>query len=160
MAPMGRRSTAWLAVAIWALLVLELGSESFSQASTSRFLAPLLRWLLPALSADGLTLLEHAIRKTAHLVEYALLAALGYRALRLSTGFGLAAQLLLVTALVAGVASLDETLQAGRPSRGGHPGDVLLDVAGGLLGLAVAVALSRHPRLGRWLPPRRAPGAS
>jgi len=158
MAPMVRESAAWLAVGVWALLVLQLGGDSFSHESTSRFLAPLLRWLLPGLSAEGLAQLEHAIRKTAHVVEYAVLALLCYRALRLSTGLGPAVQLLLVIALVAGVAGLDETLQSGRPSRGGRLGDVGLDVAGGLLGLVAGVALSRHPRLGRWLPPRRAAG--
>jgi VanZ family protein len=158
MAPMARESTAWLAVGVWALLVLGLGSDSFSHESTSRFLGPALHWLLPGLSAEGLGQLEHAIRKTAHVVEYAALALLCYRALRLSTGLGLPLQLLLALALVAGVAGLDETLQSAIPSRGGRLGDVLLDLAGGLLGLAVGVAASRHSGMGRWLPPRSDPG--
>ncbi len=141
MAPMARGWTAWLAFGIWALVVLQLGGDAFSQDSTSRYLAPLLRWLLPALAADALRDVEHAIRKAAHLVEYAVLAVLALHALRLTSGRGLASQLLLAFALLAGVAALDETLQSREPSRSGRLGDVVLDAAGGLLGLAAAVFL-------------------
>ena len=143
MAHMKRGRMAWLAVGIWAFVVLGLGSNSFSQESTSRYLGPLLRWLLPALSADALRDVEHAIRKAAHLVEYAVLAVLAYRALHLTSRRGLAGQLLLAFALLLGVAALDETLQSRVPSRSGRLGDVALDAAGGLLGLAAAVSL--HP---------------
>jgi VanZ family protein len=150
---MTRGWTAWLAVGLWALLVLGLGSEPFSEASTSRFLGPVLHWLLPRLSADALADLEHAIRKTAHVVEYTLLAVLAYRALHLSAALGAGVKLLLAIALVGAVASLDEWHQSGEPSRTGQAADVLLDVSGSLVGLGVALALRRHAHL-RWLPDR------
>ncbi len=146
MARMARGLAAWLAFGIWALLVLQLGSDAFSQDSTSRYLAPLLRWLLPALSADALRDVEHVVRKAAHLVEYAVLAVLAQRALRLTTRRGLASQLLLALVLVSGVAALDEALQSRLPSRSGRLGDVALDAAGALLGLAAAAFLLPHLR--------------
>jgi VanZ family protein len=149
-----RASLAWLAFALWACIVLGLGSDAFSDGSSSRYLLPLLRWLLP--EAETLTLLKilHAVRKLAHLVEYAVLGVLCYRALRLSTRIGLAGQLLLTTALLVVLAGADEARQALSSVRSGRLRDVGLDVAGGLAGLAIVVSLSRSRWARRWFPSR------
>ena len=53
-----------------------------SAAHTSRFLVPFLRWLDPQISLAALNAIQFGIRKLAHLTEYAILAALLWRALR------------------------------------------------------------------------------
>ena len=140
----------WLAVGLWIAVVLSLSSDRFSAESTSRFLAPLVRWIYPAISAETEQLLQFLARKGAHAFEYAVLAALAFQALRQSSSPWRAAGLAL--ALVLAVAVADETRQAFSAARTGSPVDVALDVAGGaalLLLLAGIRRLSRVRRLQR-----------
>jgi VanZ family protein len=141
---------AWLVVALWAGIVLGLGSDAFSHSSTSRFLLPLLRWLLPDAEPATLAALLGGIRKAAHGVEYAALGILGYRALRLSLRLPLFGQVAVALGLVCAVAALDEALQSRSPLRSGRLADVGLDVAGGLAGVAVGLRLARSPRMRCW----------
>ena len=83
------------------------------------------------------------VRKTAHLVEYGILALLSFRAALLSAGrnrFTTAAWITLF--LVAALASADEARQAFSSTRTGSPYDVMLDVLGGsvvILGLLLVL---------------------
>ena len=63
-------TAVWLLVVVWTGLILWAGSDNLSMAQTSRFLVPLLRWLMP--DADGPTLWKvlFTLRKAAHLIEY------------------------------------------------------------------------------------------
>ena len=116
--------------------------------TTSRFLGPLVDWLLPDLSESGRHAVLYTIRKSAHLVEYAVLALLAMRAFWLSwhrppwQTSGLAAL------VVAAMAITDETLQGLTAERTSSAWDVLLDIAGGLAAMA-----------GYWLIRRRWPSA-
>ena len=142
----------WLIVAIWTAIVLGLGSDSFSHSSTSRILLPLLQWLLPGAEPETLALLLRWIRKTAHVVEYAVLGILAYRALRLSVHLPTLGHLGIATGLVLAVAASDEGRQARSELRSGRLADVGLDATGGLAGAAAGFSLGRLPRTRRWFP--------
>jgi len=144
----------WLAVALWVAAVLGLSSDRFSAESTSRVLAPLLRWMLPELRAETEQLLLHGLRKAAHAFEYAVLAALTYRALRESSspwrsaGFALG--------LVVAVAVADESHQVFEAARTGSGADVSIDVAGGATALLLIAGMRRLAQMRRL--EREAPG--
>jgi VanZ family protein len=131
----------WVAVGLWIAVVLGFSGDQSSAESTSRFLFPLLRWIFPALSEENLQLIHFVVRKGAHAFEYAVLAALTYRALRESSapwrsaGFALA--------LVTAVAAADETHQTFAVAREGSATDACIDVAGGATGLLLLAGIRR-----------------
>ncbi len=134
---------AWLAVALWAALILTLSGEGFSAASTSRFVGPLVRWLFPDISPQTLESVHLAIRKGAHATEYGLLALLALRAERLGTARIPNAAMARVLTLCTVVAGVDELRQARLELRTGSAGDVGLDLAGAVAALALALGI-RH----------------
>jgi VanZ family protein len=130
-------------VVAWIALVQIFASGSFAASETSRFIGPLLRWLFPDADADSIAAAHFAIRKSAHLVEYAILALLALRAFRLSferPRVWLAAASL---ALALAVAVVDESRQAALENRTGALSDVALDIAGAASALALACAVRR-----------------
>jgi VanZ family protein len=142
-----RRTTqtwlAWLIALGWGAFIWNLGSDEFSMSSTSRILGPLLSWLSPESTAVQRQEALVAIRKLAHVAEYALFALLVARAIAIAfsarTRTVFAGTLLAVTAL----AAADEFRQAWSQLRTGSPTDVALDVTGGLLALAALYLLRR-----------------
>jgi VanZ family protein len=136
--------SAWLAVIACITLVLWAGSESFSAASTSRFLRPMLLFFFPDLSPRELWRAQVWIRKAAHAVEYAALALLAFRALRLSLDTILARLAAGALLLVLVVATVDEFRQGFLSLRTGAPSDVVLDCSGALLAVGIAVAYRRR----------------
>jgi VanZ family protein len=130
----------WLPVVLWLGVILSFSTEAASAQRTSRFLGPLIAWLFPHWDEATRAAAHVAIRKTAHVTEYALLAVLLLRALRGTAGiernrwqWRLA---LLAVVIAAAVAGLDESLQSRSATRTGSPRDVALDTAGALLGVA------------------------
>jgi len=105
-------------------------------SQTSRFIRPLLHFLFPAASEETIQLYHAYIRKAAHVTEYAVLAVIAFRTLKLSRA-PLTVSYLLPIALVMLIASIDEFNQSFEPSRTSSPYDVLLDIAGGITGLAI-----------------------
>ena len=77
-------SIGWITLSVIAMAIWIFSGESFSAASTSRFITPFLRWLDPDISYQAILRTRFYIRKAAHLTEYAVLAVLAFRALRLS----------------------------------------------------------------------------
>jgi VanZ family protein len=75
----------------------------------------------------ALEVVNFAVRKLAHFVEYAILAALTWRADR---------RVLVALGVALAVAVVDETQQAFTMFRTGSPFDVLLDCAGAATALA------------------------
>jgi len=130
------------------VVILGLGSAEFGAAETSRYLLPLLRWLLPGRSGHIYYELMVLIRKTAHVTEYGLLGWLAFRAVWLSRSqqSALAQVALLALALAAAVAMADETRQSFLPSRTSSPWDVALDVSGALAAIGLALLWLRHGR--------------
>jgi len=132
-------------VAAWAALILALSTDSFSSQNTSRIVGPLLDLLFPGLGAETRTAVHAAVRKSAHVVEYAVLAVLAWHACLLGRRAHALRAAGVALLLVLAVAGLDEAGQARRAARTGSVRDVALDTAGGALALAGA-ALWRGAR--------------
>jgi VanZ family protein len=135
----------WLPLVVW-LVVIFVGSTNLMSAEhTSRFIVPFLLWLKP-MSPQTIWVILVFMRKCAHVTEYAILALLLWRALRslpavsmkMSMSFG--AALLGCTVF----AAMDEFHQSFVKSRTPSVHDVLLDVAGALLGLLIGASLARR----------------
>ena len=86
-------------------------------------------------SPDALSLLSLLVRKAAHMSEYAVLALLYLRALRLEGKTHPFAKAFVLCVIYA---ASDEFHQAFVPGRGPSPVDVAIDAAGGALGLFFA----------------------
>lgn len=126
----------WAPVIAWMLLIFVASGDLMSAEHTSRFLLPFLHWIAPDISPTTLASIQLLVRKCAHLTEYAILAALLYRAfLRDQDRFLRAAALAFVVAAI--YASLDEFHQSFISSRTGSPWDVIIDCAGAMIGLTI-----------------------
>jgi len=125
-------------------------SDLGSSEHTGSLLEPLLRFFAPNLAPETFELIHVAIRKTAHLTEYAILAALLFRALLATSGNRPPATrwrvALLAWLLAAAFATSDEFHQTFVDSRGPSASDVLIDATGAAVGLALVVAASRARR--------------
>jgi VanZ family protein len=136
----------WAPVIAWMLLIFVASGDLMSAEHTSRFLVPFLLWLKPDISVETVAQIHFFVRKLGHLAEYAILATLLWRAFDKSQrGFQRAAATAFVIAAV--YASLDEFHQSFIPSRTGALQDVLIDLCGAMLGLAVC-ALANFPKSG------------
>ena len=135
--------TAYAPLIIWIAVVLSLGSGMGSMNETSRLIRPLLEFIFPSAPPEILTIYHGYIRKSAHFVEYAVLALLAFRALapfrhKYALAFGVAVF----------VAIIDEFNQSLNPSRTSSIRDVALDLAGAasaILVLAI-IAICRRSR--------------
>ena len=139
----------WLPVLIW-LGVIFVGSTSVMSAEqTSRYIVPFLLWLKPGMSPKAIWTIVVVVRKSAHAIEYAVLALLLWRALRSvptvrTRTFVVFGAVLLGCALVA---VSDEFHQTFVKSRTPSVRDVLLDVGGAFLGLMICATFARrHPK--------------
>ena len=140
---------AWALVFFWATVVWILGGDYFSLAKTSRTISPWLDWLVGGLDPATRFKIFLAIRKSAHFIEYAILAILTFRAALLSARRNhLATAGWCALFLVATLATADEWRQAFSSARSGSPFDVMIDVTGGvfaILGLILVMRRMRSP---------------
>lgn len=128
----------WLPALAWAVAISGFSTGAFTAEHTSRIIIPILRWLLPHAATATLYQLHFYIRKCAHFTEYFILSLLvlrGIRAGRPGTRFAWA---LVVIAIVACYASLDELHQRFVPGRTPAIHDVLIDTTGGAAAQLVA----------------------
>jgi VanZ family protein len=140
----------WLPVLLWMSVIFIASSDLMSAERTSHFIGPFLRWFVPDISPETIASIQIVVRKCAHLVAYAILAALLHRALRQNIRqLGRAALFAFLMAFT--YASLDEFHQSFVASRTGSPWDVAIDCLGALVGLAVCLAAG-IPKSGRSLP--------
>lgn len=132
--------TIWLPPLVWMAAIMWFSSGDFSAENTGGILAPLFQWLLPWASPAQINALHAIVRKTAHVTEYAVLAALWFvtftRERRWSARTAAWAALLIAI----GWAFLDELHQATEPSRTASAVDVVYDSTGALLASLVARA--------------------
>lgn len=112
----------WLPVIVWSAVILSASSDSFSSTQSQG-------WLFRLLGREVPYELHVAIRKLGHIVAYAILGALAWRADRRMT---------VAIAIALLVAVTDEWHQSMIASRTGTPWDVLLDVVGAWLGIVGA----------------------
>ncbi len=134
-----RRWIYWGPAATWMVLIFLGSTGALADSRTSRFLAPVLRWLFPGIAEVTVERLVFAIRKCAHMAEYGLLAVLVLMGLNGAFRFlprewcwrraGLAFGICVLYAVS------DEIHQAFEPERYGSPVDVLIDTAGAAVAL-------------------------
>lgn len=135
----------WLPVFIWLGMIFVGSTNLLSTEQTSRFVVPFLQWLKPDISAEALAQIHFVVRKLGHIFEYAILAMLLWRAvrggtnLRMSMSFVFAA----VWLVCAIFATSDEFHQSFVSSRTAASSDVLIDVCGATVGLAICLIISR-----------------
>ena len=143
----------WLPLFIWLALIFAGSTDLMSAEHTSRILVPFLRWLRPTISWQTIEQVHFVVRKAAHLSEYAILAALLYRALvntvLLGRAWASAAIVLVVCSLYA---MTDEFHQAFVPSRTATARDVAIDSVGAMCGVLVTRIFARQ-QTGRELEP-------
>lgn len=115
-------------------------TDLMSSEHTSRFLGPFLRWLVPGITPITIAEIHLAVRKAAHVTEYAILTGLLFRALRgLIDGFWPRAAVAFVPVMI--FAAADEFHQRFVPSRTGSIHDVLIDYSGAFLGILLCRAI-------------------
>jgi VanZ family protein len=73
--------TQFAIASFWLVLVLFLGSAYFAAQETGRYVLPFLKFLMPGVPSSELQAIHMVLRKLAHVLEYAVLALLWYRAL-------------------------------------------------------------------------------
>jgi VanZ family protein len=135
----------WLPLISWVALIFIGSTDLMSAEHTGRFLVPFLRWLKPDISALAIQEAHILVRKTGHVTEYAVLGVLLLRAIRhrhfgrrVWIDFG-------VTLIVAlALAAADEFHQSFVPTRTSSPVDVMIDVCGVLIGLAIYWSANRR----------------
>lgn len=127
--------TRWLPVVVWAAFISWFSTDAFSARSTNSYIDPVLRLLFGELTPAGFRFAHTVVRKSAHTIEYAILAILICRALATAAG-GRLPRAAMVRALLycAVYAVIDEAHQTFVPSRTGSGIDVGVDVMGATLG--------------------------
>ena len=130
------RPTSWVPPLLWMGVILWLASDSGSAEHTGRLIEPILRYLFPLASPLQIEAMHGALRKLAHVTEYAILVGLWFRAFMERAATGARAAAWRAWMIAVGWAVIDETYQFSLLSRTGSPFDVLIDAAGGL---AVAI---------------------
>ena len=137
---------AWLPVIVWGMLMFVGSTDLLSGEQTSRLITPFLRWLDPHMSYRTIETVHILIRKVGHIIEYAVLAVLLWRAFRRGTPWqvNLSILFMIVSVACSLFAISDEWHQSFVPSRTPSAHDVLIDLAGALIGIAIYSAFTRR----------------
>ncbi len=127
---------AWIAAVLWLIVIAIESTALLSSSNTSRILYPLLHYLF-GLDWDHFEVWHFFIRKGGHVVGYAILSILAFRAWRetfpaLGNPPWTARWASIAVLMTAFVASLDEWHQSFIPSRTGRWQDVVLDSCAGI----------------------------
>ena len=136
----------WLLLLIWLGVIFIGSTDLLSAEQTSRFIVPILLWLKPGMAPETMWTILVILRKCAHVCEYAILALLLWRALRGGSAIRGKMSILFGAALLgcAVFAASDEFHQSFIKSRTPAVRDVLLDIAGALLGLLIGISFARR----------------
>lgn len=139
----------WMPLIVWTALIFLGSTDILSAEHTSRFLVPFLRWIDPQISWAALTKIQTVIRKLGHVTEYAILAALLWRALRGRALWRMKMSILFALVWIgcALFAATDEFHQSFVPSRTASGNDVMIDICGALIGLTICVAVGMRKAL-------------
>lgn len=138
----------WCPVVLWMMLIFAGSTDLLSSRRTSRIIGPLLRFFDPTVTEETIRFVQMGVRKTGHLTEYAILAALACRAfsgpatsaraasppIATSAGAAAAWRAWLLSTLYA---ATDEIHQSFVSSRQGSPWDCLIDSVGAFAGLCL-----------------------
>ncbi len=122
-------------------LIFGGSTDVLSAHHTSQFIAPLLRWINPAVSEQTIRAVQIVVRKSGHLSEYAVLSFLLWRAFRQPSkndprpwSWKVAALAIFVSALYA---MSDEFHQSFVATRQASIWDVLIDTTGATLAMII-----------------------
>jgi VanZ family protein len=135
-----KRLAFWLPPLLWMATIAWFSTAEFSAENTGAVFTPLFHWLLPGATEAQLAALHALTRKTAHLTEYAVLAALWFVALTHERGLPRRRAAWVAFLVAVGWAFLDELHQATVPGRTASAMDVALDSTGAL----AAATVGRH----------------
>lgn len=136
----------WGPVILWMSFIFWMSTGTFSAQHTSLIIEPLLRLLMPSISAETAAVIHGAIRKLGHVTEYFILGLLLFRAFR--SGFrelriwrwSVSSFLVVVLYAVS-----DEFHQSFISTRTASLIDIGIDTLGGILAQSVSVIWScRH----------------
>lgn len=131
----------WLPLLVWMGVIFTASSDAQSAHHSSIYFEPLIRWLFPQMAQAHIEQLHYDFRKGCHMMEFAILTILAWRAIRQperndqrkwrwdEAGLALGITLL--------YAASDELHQVFIPSRTGQISDVVVDVIGGAIGLTL-----------------------
>jgi VanZ family protein len=139
----------WLPPLAWMALIWSVSSDIGSSEHSAGTFAWILTLLFPWATAGQVEVAHLAIRKCGHMVEYAILAALWFRAHRAGRRLSFTASARWALGISVGWAIVDEVHQSFVPSRTASALDVLLDAAGAslvLLALRLRVLRLSGPR--------------
>jgi VanZ family protein len=128
----------WLPVLIWLGVIFVGSTDLMSTEHTSRIIGPILRWLHPGISPARIEQVQLVVRKTAHVSEYTVLSLLIFRALANTVSPVRLAGTASITLLASGTfAAMDEFHQSFVLSRTASVRDVMIDIAGAILGMTI-----------------------
>ena len=130
LAPLGE----WIPVILWGGLIFTLSTSTFSAANTSKVIDPMLRWMIPGITAASVDVCHMLVRKAAHFTEYGILFWLLVRGPMAQRPW-LALMLCVVYALT------DEGHQVFVPGRTASLYDVALDSTGALFSHFLTTAI-------------------
>src|ERR1700756_3063306 len=63
----------WIPVLMWGAIIFTLSTAEFSAVNTSKVIDPILRLLIPGISAASVDVCHMLVRKAAHFTEYGIL---------------------------------------------------------------------------------------
>lgn len=133
----------WMPILVWMILIFAGSTDALSAEHTSRFLVPFLRWLNPAISMHALATIQFLLRKLGHFTEYAILAALLWRALRITLISRGNAAIAAISFFCAAIfATSDEFHQSFIPTRTASAHDVAIDCLGALFAVLLCAMLA------------------
>ena len=124
----------WLPAILWTAVILAASSGSLSSANTGGFLGKLIRALIgDRLNPTVIEVFHFMIRKLSHVIEYAILSILVFRAVRDDRPGWNIRWALTAILYAAVVGSLDEWHQAFVPGRTATAWDTVIDTLGATL---------------------------
>ena len=126
----------WLWVFIWMLVIFLFSTSTFSGTNTSRIIGPILKWLIPEITNESIAFIQFFLRKTGHIVEYAILSILVSNAIVRRLAEFSAIPLIFKSVFISSIyAAFDEWHQSWTVGRTGSLIDVSIDSVGALLGV-------------------------
>ena len=139
----------WVPVLVMIGAMYYASTDVFSGENTRGLIEKLVLWLRPHTSERGLLTINYFVRKAAHFTEYAMLAALLFRAFRADSFLRWRLRWALYSFLIVICwAALDEYHQTLTRTRGGSIKDSILDCSGALFALVVIRFFHRRRRVG------------
>jgi len=134
----------WLPAILWICCIFLLSTDYFSSEHTFRILEPLLRFLVPHITAREIETVHFIVRKAAHMTEYCITSLLLFHSFRTTLPFQRHWRWVFYSLMIViFVAAADEYHQSFVASRTSSIVDVGIDIVGGILGQGICIALYR-----------------